>query len=205
MFGSALAIGSNLIGGYLGYKGQKATNAANLKLAREQMDFQERMSNTAHQRQVKDLRAAGLNPILSAGGSGASSPQGALATMQNELAPMANSARNAAEQFQRIKLLKAQTAKTTNEAKKIHGDAVKGDVVGDIYQHVLDEVKDLIGSPNNSAKAVKEAIPKPWARDGILVDYPLSDNPKKKYKADPSWLKKIKDKGRQYADDYYKR
>lgn len=105
--GSLLTAGGAIAGALIGRKGQKESNVANAQQALQQMDFQERMSTSAHQREVADLRAAGLNPILSGtGGAGATSPGGAMARIENVDEHTAASAHQAATAIESLKNLR---------------------------------------------------------------------------------------------------
>lgn len=80
IFSKAIKVGAGFITGGASTAGDIYSGQQSAKEAAKNRDWQKMMSDTAHQREVKDLRAAGLNPILSAtGGAGASTPGGAVA------------------------------------------------------------------------------------------------------------------------------
>lgn len=92
--------------------GQQQANAANAEQAQKQMDFQERMSNTQYQRGMADMGKAGLNPMLAYSQGGASSPQGAQATMSNELSGGVSSALQGAQTLQQLEATQAGIGQT---------------------------------------------------------------------------------------------
>ncbi len=111
-----IAGGASLAGGIL-------RNQAQVGSAREQMAFQERMSNTAHQRQIKDLREAGLNPILSARYGGSSSPGGAMPQIQDVITPAVNTGLQTLTQTTQAKKVTQETKKLAEETMSASVDA----------------------------------------------------------------------------------
>lgn len=145
MWSALGAVGSSLLGGIFGSSGARKQNKAQIQMSREQMDFQERMSNTAHQREMEDLRKAGLNPILSAKLGGASSPGGAMPNIVNEMAPMQNAAQSMGDKLFAFRVQDAQV-----DNMRLQNDLLKEQVeqlqISNARQGLLTPAYELGGS-----------------------------------------------------------
>lgn len=137
------------------------TNAANLREARRNREFQERMSNTAHQREVADMRAARLNPQFSSM-RGASQPSGDRAQLEDVGTRGVSSALAVRMQRAQIdltesqaQLVRTQTSDILQTAASGRMDRLRSDA--DLAALSLEQQRELFPQLLARAKAEVEA------------------------------------------------
>lgn len=142
-----LSLIGDIIGAGMSYLGSRKANKTARAISREEMAFAERMSSTQYQRGVKDMRAAGLNPMLAYQQGGASSPGGASAPVVNELEGAANTAKAAVRKAEEIRNIQETNKNIEQDTKKKGQEqwesATRSDLNQEAERKTIQERKNL--------------------------------------------------------------